>query len=434
MAKFDLPEESISVDQLRPGVFVKLDSLWFSHPFLFNKFKIKNEEQIQTLKELGLEQVTYIPAKSDKLPKAESKVVKKNDNNKVDQTADTSAEQSNLANKYWEIKNKRIRQLKEIRTRINHCEQKYQETIKKLPHLMNQVFSGSKEGIQNAENIVIEMVSNFEGEKETIMHLVDAGEYEESLAYHFLNVSVLALMLGNEAGLGEQDMQCLGMGALLHDVGKLKIEKKVLRKPGNLSRPELELIQLHPRYGLELASKIGQVPEKSLKVIWQHHERFCGNGYPKGLVGKEIERLARITMIANIYDNLCNNLDPDNSVTPNQALTLMHTQYGQVMDMTLFNIFVQTLGIYPPGSLVLLSNQEIGMVITNNPSAPLKPLVLLYDPEIPKKEAIIINLAEDTDLAILRSFHPNELSKEVYNYLTPRKRVAYFMEQNQEKG
>ena len=297
---------------------------------------------------------------------------------------------------------------------------------------MNQVFSGSEEGIQNAEDLVAEMVRNFGAEEEAIMHLVDAGEHEESLAYHFLNVSVLALMLGKEAGLEKQDMQSLGMGALLHDVGKLRIEKKILRKPGKLSRPELDLIQLHPPYGVELTSKLGQVPKEALRIIWQHHERFCGKGYPEGLVGKEIDRLARITMIANIYDNLCNNLEPDKSVPPNQALTLMHTKYGQVMDMTLFNVFVRTLGIYPPGSLVLLSNQDIGMVITNNPSAPLKPLVLLYDPEIPKKEAIIINLAKDTDLAIICSFHPKELSKEVYHYLTPRKRVAYFMEQSSE--
>jgi putative nucleotidyltransferase with HDIG domain len=293
---------------------------------------------------------------------------------------------------------------------------------------MSEVFAGSEEAVGEAEAMVEEMVEIFLSKAEVLMHLMDQPQGKEGLPYHVLNVTVLALSLGREAGLGEAQLQDLGLAALFHDIGKMRIEKKLLKKKPPLSQGELEILQAHPRHGVEIAARTKRFSHEALKGIWQHHERRDGSGYPKGLRGADIGVPARIIRIVDLFDNFCNRIDPRDSLPPNWALNRMYTRYEDILDHSLLSAFIKRIGIFPPGTVVRLSNESLGMVVSVNPNHVLRPYLLLYDPEIPKKEAIIFSLEDEPQLTITGTLHPGELSEEVHRYLSPRPRVSYYME------
>lgn len=246
-----------------------------------------------------------------------------------------------------------------------------------------------------------------------------------------LNVTVLALSLGRETGLEEAQLQDLGLVALFHDIGKMRIEKKLLKKKPPLSQAELEILQAHPKYGVEIPAKTKRVTHEALRGIWQHHKRRDGGGYPKGLRGSSIGLPARIIRIVDLFDNFCNSSDPRDSLPPYWALNWMDTRYEDILDQSLLSFFIKRLGIFPPGTVVRLNNESLGMVVSVNPSNVLRPYLLLYDAEIPKKEAIIFSLEDEPQLTITGTLHPGELSEEVHRYLSPRSRVTSYMEQSE---
>jgi hypothetical protein len=178
---------------------------------------------------------------------------------------------------------------------------------------------------------------------------------------------------------------------------------------------------------MEPLCKKGIFPDDALWVIQDHHERVDGSGYPSGRKGRHLSDMTKIVSIVDRYDNLCNNRDQKKSVTPHEALAYMFKHEQERFDSPLLQRFISYLGVYPPGTIVRLSNEVVGMVISVNPANSLKPSLLIYDPEIPKNEALIFDLSEDKSLSIATSIRPHELPDAIYDYLSPRKRVSYFL-------
>jgi putative nucleotidyltransferase with HDIG domain len=288
--------------------------------------------------------------------------------------------------------------------------------------------------IATAKETVEEMVDLFLGESEAIVHLINIKQKDEYLYHHSLNISVLAAMLGKKARLTASQMHELGMAALFHDIGKNRIEKKVLKKKGKLTKAESALIKLHPQYGIDILTKSGIRDASILQAVKEHHEHIDGSGYPSALKGDEIGKLARIIKIVDAYDNLCNNPDMGKTMTPYEALSHMYGKQQHQIDMDLFSIFIRSMGIYPPGTIVQLSTGDIGIVITINPGNPLKPSLLLYDANIPREEALICEMEKQEDIAIEKSIRIDELPEQVRLYLCPTTHVTYFAEKGMSAG
>jgi len=160
-----------------------------------------------------------------------------------------------------------------------------------------------------------------------------------------------------------------------------------------------------------------------------------GSGYPKKIKGDAIRMPTRIVTIANVYDNLCNHIDPNQSLTPHEALSLMYAHKRAQFDPSVMATMIKSLGVYPPGTIVRLSNEAIGLVMNVNVGKPLRPRVLVYDADIPKEDAIILDLAEEgNDLSISASIRPGVLPKAIFEYLNPRKRVNYYFDSTAKKS
>lgn len=392
-----------------------------AHPFVFNSFKIKNDDQIQTLRELGVKEVFYIPEKSDCPPAVSRGPVEQN-------KPSPPASATPARNELWEKKKKQIEKLEKRRQKLQQCEKDYHRTIKQVSVVMQKLMTGSDEAAVEADRLIQDIVDSLLMDQEAIVHLVNVKSKDDTAFYHTLNVAILAMVLGREYGLSAEEAKLVGMGALFHDIGKNKIPKKLLYKRGSLTPAEAKILQMHPQYGHQMMSQIESFPRDALQIILTHHEAIDGSGYPKGLRDADISILSKITAIANSYDNLCNKLDPTESMTPYESLCHLFCRQKQQLDATLMQRFISCMGVYPPGTIVKLKNEMVGMVVSINPNKPLRPSILVYDANVPKIEALIIDLDEFPSLEIDRSLRPAELKPEVYAYLDPRTRVNYYFE------
>jgi hypothetical protein len=201
-----------------------------------------------------------------------------------------------------------------------------------------------------------------------------------------------------------------------------------LRLPAdNFTSAEMAVYREHVAHGLTHGRRMG-LSAGALLVIAQHHEFADGSGYPKGVTLERMSTAARVVAMVNHYDNLCNPAVPSQALTPHEALSRMFAHLRSKFDATMINAFIRLMGIYPPGSVVQLSDDRFAMVVTVNSARPLKPRVLVFDPAAQAGQAVHVNLAAVPDLGIRRSLKSDQLPGKAVECLAPRQRVAYFFD------
>jgi putative nucleotidyltransferase with HDIG domain len=413
-------ERSISVDQLRIGVYVHLDLNWMDHPFSFNSFKIRNDAQLKTIRQLGLKSVRWDPARSDVDPlpgSAPTGAAARQSKAEVD--TEISAQMS--------LKRERIARMTEHRTNIARVEQAFTVAAKVISGIDKEIYAQPEKTLKQAQQLVADMVEDLLAAPELAIQVMAEKPGGESLYFHSLNVSILSMVLAREAGLPAEVVKLVGVGALFHDIGLNDVPSTILNKTTPLTRAEREFRELHCQYGYDVGRKAA-LPGPVLNIILQHHECFDGSGYPSKLKGDQIDLLARLVGIVNAYDNLCNASNVAQSLTPHEALSLMYTQQRGRYDGRLLQAFIRFMGVYPPGTVVGLSNDRVGLVIRVDAAQPLRPTLIVYDEDIPKTEAMILDLKEEADLTIRRAIRPAQLPAAIFDYLSPRKHVSYFFD------
>ncbi len=404
----------VSVDRLQPGVFIELDLPWHRHPFLFNRFRIKDEEDIEILRDLGLRSVRFDPRKSEAQPRPRPRPRFPRARKDVEPMAAD--------------KRQRIERLRERRERYNRCDKQFRRQVQSAKSMMSDIRARPQQAMKQATLLVSEMADVLSAEGELMVHLMGDQTAHETVYFHSLNVAVLAMMLGERVGLDGDALRVVGLGALFHDVGQQRIPHSVLHKPTPWTRAEREFVQQHPHYGVEIAKKINAFPEAALTIIEQHHELGDGSGYPLQLEAKEISNLTKVVQVANVYDNLCNPHNVRKAKSPHQALSYMLAYQNRQLDPQLIQAFVKSLGVYPPGSVVRLSNDMLGIVISVDQQDLLNPSLLVYDPAVPKSEALVVDLVTEPDVSIVAEVPVGDLTPEVVNYLSPRTRVSYYFD------
>lgn len=409
--------------QLCIGMHVQLDLPWSDHPFTFSSFKIKNLEQIVTLQALGLERIDYNPAKSDSEP---LKVP-------PDFASAPAPAKALDTDPLYLAKRARIERLLSQQARVAASEREFVSSTRAVKSINQNLFARPEQARQDAQALVQGMADSMLTESDIAINLMKDQMAGEDVYFHSLNVTLLSMMLAKELKAPAEAIRVMGMGAMFHDVGKLDIPDRIVRKTEALSKPELSLLQQHCAYGVETGRKLG-LPGGALLVIAQHHEHVDGSGYPKGLSGADFNLLARIVAIVNTYDNLCNPVKLSAALTPHQALSLMYAQQRVKFDAAALTAFVRCMGIYPPGTIVVLSNDSVGMVVSVNSSKPLKPTVLIYDPQVPRDRAILVELETEPEVSISRALKPDQLPQPIYDYLSPRRRVTYYFDADSKRN
>lgn len=409
----------ISPSQLLIGLHVHLDLPWTQHPFTFSSFKIKSLDQIEALQSLGLERIRYSPAKSDAQPLAMPA-----------ESPPPAAAHAPVDDAALAAKRARIERLLAQQQRSAACEREFLSAARALKAMTQNVFARPEQAREEGLALIKTMADSMLTDADVAINLMKDKIGGEETYHHALNVTLLAMMLAKELKAPPEAIRVMGVGALFHDIGKLELPDSLVRKQEALSKPERGLYQQHCTYGVDIARKLG-LSSEAATIIAQHHEHMDGTGYPKGLQGQAISMLARMVALVNAYDNLCNPNNLAHALTPHEALSVLYAQQRSRFDATALSTFVRCMGVYPPGTLVVLSNDSMGIVTSVNSSRPLKPTVLVYDASVPKESAVLVELELEPDVSIARTLKPQQLPQPVYDYLSPRKRQAYYFDAQQ---
>lgn len=410
----------VKPDQLCIGLHIHLDLPWISHPFPFPSFKINSPEQIATIRSLGLKEIRYSPSKSDCAPL----IVLPHSDERAPHAAAVAAQRvaDDAADR---AKQARIKRLAAQREKIAACEREFLNTTRQMKAVRQNLFSRPDQVCSLASEAVAKLADSMLVEADLSIHLMSDKVAGDDIFNHALNVCLLSMMVGKEMQLPAADVKLLGLGALLHDVGQAEIPGHIKNKTTPLTRAEAALMREHCARGVALGKQLG-LPAEALLIIAQHHEHRDGTGYPKMLSEAQLSPLARIVAVVETYEELCSPRNPTRTCTPHEALSLLYGQQRAQHDAAVVTAFIRCLSVYPPGTIVLLSNGTIGVVTSVNSAHLLKPTVMIYDAAVASGDTILVDLDQESEVTIAKTLRPQQLPPEVGQFFTARQRVAYY--------
>lgn len=411
----DTATHRIDVDALRVGMFVHLDMSWMSHPFALGSFRIASQDQIETIRGLGKRSLRWCPEKS----------VLPSDEPAGESPADPGAAAPVEPGEDAERQRHRVA-LAAQRDALRVCEQQFGEAMHVFSRTLDLVSAQPAQAREQAQALSRTLAEKMLGAQNLNIRLLSETAGDKA-GNHAINVALISMLMGRGFGLSSDEMVDLGVGAMLHDIGKLDLPERIRHRDDHFTPTELDYYRRHVALGVTQGKRMG-LATGALLIIAQHHEQADGEGFPMQLNIDRMTALARIVALVNRYDGLCNPPVPSRALTPHEALSLMFAQGQKQFDTTMLSAFIKMMGVYPPGSVVQLTDERYALVVSVNSTRPLKPRVLVYDADVPPEEALIVDLEQTPALGIRRSLKPLQLPRETHNYLSPRQRISYFFE------
>jgi HD-GYP domain-containing protein (c-di-GMP phosphodiesterase class II) len=263
----------------------------------------------------------------------------------------------------------RMKALKEIKSQFRMVMEDNSRNKFSKNQFMGKAFS-------NVINMIMDDLGSREG---TLIMLMNMNVLNNYIFNHSLNVCIYATMLGMANGYSREELTTLGLGALLHDIGKTKINQEILKKTGPLTMEEFTEVKKHTEYGFKMLKDEPNMPLLAAHCAFQHHEREDGSGYPRGIQGSEIHHFAKWIAVVDSYDAMTTHRPYRLAMLPHQAMEIMFAGVGTLYDFKMVSLFRDNVAIYPLGLTVKLSTGEKGVVVDINPAIPQRPTVRILE-------------------------------------------------------
>ncbi|HPC71362.1 MAG TPA: HD-GYP domain-containing protein [Treponema sp.] len=292
----------------------------------------------------------------------------------------------------------------------------YTDLINKLGALFQNITDGLSVESRSIDGIAGRLLQAVREHRDQIVGYILGGEVANyPLAKSSVNTAILSTLIAMELRMPNHKILQVTTGALLHDIGMLKLPKDIVEKKGGLSETELSRIQAHPLYAYKMICKELLYPEEVGVIALQHHERWDGEGYPRRLAGEAIDLGARIVSVADAFEAMVCEKPYRNSMIGYQAMKNLLSDNARRFDPEVLKAFIKTMGIYPIGSIVLLNTGAIARVIEGHSDAPLRPKIRILVDEFGNAfnndDGEIINLLQEKSMFIARAIDPKELTK-----------------------
>ena len=289
----------------------------------------------------------------------------------------------------------------------------YLRAIDEYEHIVTSVAEGEeieRTKIDETVNILLERIKD--GRNEMIQLILMGGRIERKIAAGVINVTILSTIMGTVLKFTSHRLIQLATGALLHDIGMVKVPKTILKKKEKLSPDELNQIRTHPIHSYRVIAKELKYPEEIGVIALQHHERWDGQGYPRKLRGEDINLSARVVAVADAYIAMVNNRPYRNSMIGYSAMRNVLSDNGRHFDPRILKAFLESMGIYPIGSIVQLNTSAIGRVSETHTEAPLRPVVELIIDEFGNRlgEREVVDLLAKKGTFIVKAVDPKALA------------------------
>jgi len=275
----------------------------------------------------------------------------------------------------------------------------------------DDVQAGRPFDIEAIRDTVINIIDEVLANARILVNLTDIRTYDSYTFGHCVNVCVLSILTGHKLQLNELEMRDLAVGAILHDIGKVRIPKEILQKPGPLTEAEFDLVKKHTVHGFEILRQDYDLSILIAHIAYQHHERLQGQGYPRGLKDAQIHRYAQIVAVADSFDAMTSERVYRGAIPPVKAVATLREMSGEFFAPDVVEGLVSTIAIYPIGSWVRLTSGHIGVVVDVNNKHPNLPVVrLVLNPRGERIGTLTeVDLITVNDLFIDSVFLPEEM-------------------------
>lgn len=335
MAKTELTQ--IPVSQMVIGLTVKLPLSWTSHPFFRSKVKLEQQVQIEMIKGLDVSFV-YVIDGHDLLPKVDEPVEIEPPEEVVEQEIDYRP----LAKKSMRV-----------------SQQRFVKSVNDSRTVFGKIVSDPEGAYREAATLVEDLVDHLYESETPHLTLVGSGETDVSVTQHGISVAVISMMIAHTLSLSKKEVRDIALGSLFHDIGKLKVPEAIRRKKrGELTDHEINFLKMHPNFGHEMLNRTGLFPEAMLDIVLHHHEFIDGSGFPNNLTEAKILTTTQIVSLANDYETFLHQYQ-----TPQVALGILFKTHSSKHSDNLISVLVKILGIYPPGTIVRLTDESIAKVM-----------------------------------------------------------------------
>lgn len=228
-------------------------------------------------------------------------------------------------------------------------------------------------------SLVEDLLNSIMDSNELLTVLTDAYLYDEYLYQHSFQVTLYSLAIAKEMGYSYEDLRLIGIGAMLHDVGKLLVSPDILFKPGRLTEEEFEEMKQHTRFGFDILRNLHSVSLLVAHCAFQHHERIDGSGYPRGLLDFEIHPFAKVIGVADVFDAVTSNRVYRKKMLPSEGIALIESGNGTIYDTRVVEALKHSIVHYPNGCILILSDQRRGIVSKQNVGNPACPWVRIFE-------------------------------------------------------
>ncbi|QED49222.1 HD-GYP domain-containing protein [Cytobacillus dafuensis] len=249
--------------------------------------------------------------------------------------------------------------------------------------------------------LVRSLLEEIKSKNELLNLLSDAFTYDNYIFTHSLNVTLYSLAIGMELKLSPKELEILGLGAIFHDIGKLKVPLDVLLKPNQLTKDEYESIKKHAEEGFEILRKVQTIPLLVAHCAYQHHERINGTGYPRGIMGTEIHYFGKIIAVADVFDAVTSNRVYRRAMLPHEGLEILYGGSGTLFDQKIVEAFRLAVAIYPVGITVELNDGRKGIVSGQNTGYGDRPIIRILEQNEERVAPYEVDLKKELNLMIL---------------------------------
>jgi putative nucleotidyltransferase with HDIG domain len=385
---------AIDVANLKIGMYVsELDKPWLETPFLFQGFLIREQEEIDELRKhcrqvvIDVEQTdSAINVKSlaapgsrkpveapttMQLPSYPTTAAKRPASKKPAPSSATTVDEHHSV--YSDVS--------EMRQELAKAKEQHDQASMLIREVMDGLSDGGKLDVNTAERAVQPIVASVMKNESAMTWLVRLRATSDYLYTHSVSSAIWATVMARHLGMPKDAIEAIGLGAILLDIGKTRLPPEILSKPGRLTDDELAIAHSHVKHGVEILEESDGVDERVLSMVRTHHERHDGSGYPLGLSAQQIPVHGRIAGIVDYYDAVTSKRPYAKAQSSYDCLRSLNKLAGTAFQTEMVEQFIQSIGFFPPGTLVQLNDGSVAVVIAQNRRHRLKPeILLLLDP------------------------------------------------------
>ena len=355
----------VPVSNLKPGMYVaELDRPWLDTPFAMQGFYVGDEVDIQYIARY----CSYVY---------------------VDPRAKTVAAGHSR-------KQLSVREQVEFKDEFQRAQVDFESASETMSRVFQQLGANGQVDVVAVQEVITPLIDSVFRNREALAVLVRLKDKADYFYSHSLSTAVWAAVLGRHLGLDKRSLIDIATGAAVMDVGMTTLGDELLSAPNPLTAEQVKQVRRHVVASLKILKRSGDMPNPVLNIVACHHERLDGSGYPRGLAGNDIPVFARIVGLADTYDAMISTRPYSRARSSFEAMQELQDLKDQLFQGSLVEHFVQTVGLFPTGSIVELNTGDVGVVVQQNPTRRLRPKVVLIlrADKAPRNDLAVIDLAK----------------------------------------